>query len=165
MINVEESRLSNNAAIGLSVGLIIVGWVFYDLVLGRWFKNEMVGAIISFILVALLSWFLARYFSGRAAFMQLGGMFGTIMVANVWMRILPAQRRMVAALKEGKTPDAAEAMRAKNASRHNTFMAVPTVFIMISNHFPIAYGHRHNWIVLSAVVLVGWVAARLIRRA
>ena len=165
MINLEESRISNNTAIGLSVGLLIGGWLVYDLVLGRLFKNEFVGATVSFILIAGLSWFLVRDFSGRAAFLQLGSMFGTIMVANVWMRILPAQRRMVAALKEGKPPDAGEAKRAKSASKHNTFMAVPTVFIMISNHFPIAYGHRHNWIVLSAVVLVGWIAARMIRRA
>lgn len=165
MINLEESRISNNTAIGLSVGLLIAGWLVYDLVLGRLFRSEFVGATVSFILITVLSWFLVRDFSGRAAFLQLGSMFGTIMVANVWMRILPAQRRMVAALKEGKPPDAAEALRAKNASKHNTFLAVPTVFIMISNHFPIAYGHRYNWIVLSGVVLVGWIAARLIRRA
>ncbi len=165
MINGEESRLSNGTAIGLSVGLLIAGWLIYDLVLGRLFKNEIVGGTASFILIAMLNWFLTHYFSGRAAFMQLGAMFGTIMVANVWMRILPAQRRMVAALKEGKSPDAAEAKRAKNASKQNTFMAVPTVFIMISNHFPIAYGHRYDWIVLSSVVLVGWFAAKLIRGA
>ncbi len=165
MINIEESRISLNAAIALSLGLLILGWLIYDLVLGRLFKNEMVGAIISFVLITILSWFLVRYFSGRAAFLQLGAMLGTIMVANVWMRILPAQRRMVAALKEGKAPDAAEAKRAKNASKQNTFMAVPVVFIMISNHYPMAYGHRYNWIILSAMVLVGWFAAKLIRRA
>ncbi|MEO6034850.1 MAG: urate hydroxylase PuuD [Verrucomicrobiota bacterium] len=165
LLNAEESRLSNHAAIALSVGLLIGGWLFYDLILGRLFKNEFVGATLSFIVIAGTSWFLARYFAGRAAFLQLGAMFGTIMVANVWMRILPAQKRMVAALKEGKTPDASEAKRAKNASKQNTFMAVPTVFIMISNHFPIAYGNSRNWIVLSAIVLVGWFSAKLIRRA
>ena len=165
MVNMEESRISNSQAVGLSIGLLVAGWLFYDLFLGRLFKNQMVGAIVSFFLIVALNWFLARNFSGRAAFLQLGGMFGTIMVANVWMRILPAQRRMVAALKAGNTPDAAEALRAKNASKHNTFMAVPTVFIMISNHFPIAYGHRYNWVVLSAVVLAGWLAAKWIRRA
>ena len=72
---------------------------------------------------------------------------------------------MVAALTDGQTPNAAEAHRAKNASRHNTFMAVPVVFIMISNHFPMAYGSRYNWIVLSIAVLVGWFAAKIIRRA
>ena len=165
MINSEESRISLGTAIGLSVGLMIVGWLIYDLVLGKLFKNEMAGATVSFVVIAGLNWFLVQVFSGRAAFLQLGAMFGTIMVANVWMRILPAQRRMVAALKEGKIPDAAEAKRAKNASKHNTFIVVPVVFIMISNHFPMAYGHRYNWVILSALVLVGWVAAKLIRRA
>ena len=145
--------------------VLMAGWLLYDLVLGKLFKNEIVGAAVAFIVIAALNWFLAHSLSGRAAFMQLGAMFGTIMVGNVWMRILPAQRRMVAALKEGKTPDAAEAKRAKNASKQNTFMAVPTVFIMISNHFPITYGHRYNWIVLSGLVLAGWFAAKLIRRA
>lgn len=165
MINTEDSRLTNGQAIGLSVGLMIVGWLIYDLILGKLFKHEVIGATVSFVLIVLLNYFLAHNFSGRAAFLQLGAMFGTIMVANVWMRILPAQRRMVAALKAGQTPDAAQAKRAKSASKQNTFMAVPVVFIMISNHFPIAYGHRYNWIILSGAVLVGWCAAKLIRRA
>lgn len=165
MINTEESRLSLRAAIALSLGLLIVGWLIYDLVLGKLFKKEIVGATISFLLIGILNWFLAHVFSGRAAYLQLGAMFGTIMVANVWMRILPAQRRMVGALKEEKTPNQDEARRAKNASKHNTFLAVPTVFIMISNHFPLAYGHRYNWIILTGIVLAGWLAAKIIRRA
>ncbi len=166
MISVEESPISNHAAIGLSLGLLIGGWLIYDLVLGKLVRNEIAFPIVAFILILALNWFLHRYFSGRAAYLQLGAMFGTIMVANVWMRILPAQRRMVAALKEGKTPNQDEARRAKNASRHNTFMAVPVVFIMISNHFPLLYGNeRYGWLILSGVVLAGWIAAKFIRRA
>jgi uncharacterized membrane protein len=93
-------------------------------------------------------------------------MFGTIMAANVWMRILPAQRRMIAATKEGRTPDANLAARAKLRSKHNTFMVVPLVFTMISNHFPsTTYGDKYNWAILSILVLLGWGAAKLIRRA
>lgn len=166
MISAEESRISNNAAIGLSLGLLVVGWVLYDLILCRWVSNEKFLPLIAFVLIVSLSWFLVRYFSGRAAYLQLGAMFGTIMVANVWMRILPAQRRMVIALKAGQTANPAEAKRAKNASRHNTFMAVPVVFIMISNHFPMTYGNvRFSWVFLSGAVLAGWWAAKLIRRA
>jgi uncharacterized membrane protein len=165
MISVEDSRISNQAAIALSVGMLIAGWIIYDLVLTRIVKSEKVFPIVAFALIVATNWLLARYLSGRAAFLQLGAMFGTIMVANVWMRILPAQRRMVAALKAGQRPNAAEAYRAKNVSRHNTFMAVPLVFIMVSNHFPMAYGSRYNWMILSVVVLVGWFAAKIIRRA
>lgn len=165
MISVEESQISNQTAIALSVGMLISGWILYDLLLVRWVKSEKVFPLAAFVLIIATNWFLARYLSGRAAFLQLGAMFGTIMVANVWMRILPAQRRMVAALQAAQNPNLAEALRAKNASRHNTFMAVPVVFIMISNHFPMAYGSRYNWMILSGVVLVGWFAAKLIRRA
>src|SRR5262249_2805991 len=123
-------------------------------------------ATVSYLLVVALAYGLAKELSGRAAFMHVGAMFGTIMTANVWMRILPAQRKMVAALKAGQPPDAALAARAKLRSKHNTFLAVPVVFLMISNHFPGAtYGNRYGWIVLAILVLVGWGAAKLIRRA
>jgi uncharacterized membrane protein len=92
-------------------------------------------------------------------------MFGTIMAANVWMRILPGQRRMIAAAREGKQPDEKLADRAKLRSKHNTFMVVPLIFTMISNHFPSAtYGDKYNWIILSVLVLVGWGAAMVIRK-
>jgi uncharacterized membrane protein len=95
----------------------------------------------------------------------MGAMFGTIMAANVWMRILPTQRKMIAATSEGRTPDANLAARAKLRSKHNTFIVVPTVFLMISNHYDATYGSRYNWVILSVLVLLGWGAAKLIRRA
>jgi len=166
MINFEDSPIGLGTAIWLSVGLLVAAWPVYDLLWFKLVKNETVGVFISLVLVVGMSWVLARLLSGRAAYMQLGGMFGTIMVANVWMRILPAQRRMVAALKAGNEPDQAEAARAKTSSKHNTFIVIPVVFIMISNHFPtITYGQRYNWVILSALVLGGWWAAKVIRRA
>jgi uncharacterized membrane protein len=72
---------------------------------------------------------------------------------------------MVAALKEGREPDLKEGARAKARSKHNSFIVIPVVFTMISNHYPITYGHKYNWMILSAMVLVGWFAAKLIRRA
>ncbi|HEY0728301.1 MAG TPA: urate hydroxylase PuuD, partial [Pyrinomonadaceae bacterium] len=92
--------------------------------------------------------------------------FGTIMAANVWMHILPSQRKMIAALNEGRKPDEQLSARAKLRSKQNTFMAVPVVFLMISNHFPgVTYGDRYNWIIVSVLVLAGWIAAKFIRRA
>src|SRR5205807_1581978 len=83
------------------------------------------------------------------AYIHVGAAFGTIMAANVWMRILPAQRRMIAAVKEGRSPDPAEGARAKLRSKHNTYMVVPLVFTMISNHYPVStYGHDYNCLVL-----------------
>ena len=167
MVPSEDARMSPRAAMAWSCGLLIAGWAVYDLLwrspLG---KNEYVGMTISFALIAGLAWGLCYYFSGRAAYMQLGGMLGTIMTANVWMRILPPQRRMVAALKEGRAPDLAEGASAKTRSKHNTFIVQPVVFLMLSSHFPtITYGHRYNWIILCAMVLAGWLVAKIIRRA
>ena len=88
------------------------------------------------------------------------------MAANVWMHILPAQRKMIAVLNGGRKPDEQLAARAKLRSKQNTFMAVPVVFIMISNHYPgVTYGDRYNWLILSGLVLAGWIAAKFIRRA
>jgi uncharacterized membrane protein len=88
------------------------------------------------------------------------------MTANVWFRILPSQRKMIAAAAAGKAFDASLGAQAKLRSKHNTFMAVPVVFIMISNHFPVAtYGNKYGWEVLVALVLLGWAAAKIIRES
>jgi uncharacterized membrane protein len=121
---------------------------------------------LAYLMIVGVAYGLAQVLSGRAAYIHVGAMFGTIMTANVWMRILPAQRKMIAAVKEGKQPDEALAMRAKLRSKHNTYMVVPLIFTMISNHFPSAtYGDKYNWAILSALVLLGWVAAHFIRKA
>jgi uncharacterized membrane protein len=167
LIDTDVRDISQNAGIALGVGLLIVAWVVYDLlVLSPLVKNELLFAAIAYILIVAVAFGLTHMLSGRAAYIHVGAMFGTIMVANVWMRILPAQRKMIAATSEGKQPDDSLAARAKLRSKHNTFMAVPVVFLMISNHYPVTtYGHDYNWVVLSVVVLVGWVAAKIIRRA
>jgi len=164
LISTEDSLISKGAAMGLSFGMLLGGWVVYDM-LWKFCKNETVGIVLSFGLIVLASWISCHYFASRAAYLQVGAMMGTIMTANVWMRILPPQRRMVAALKEGREPDLKEGARAKARSKHNSFIVIPVVFTMISNHYPITYGHKYNWVILSAMVLVGWFAAKLIRRA
>lgn len=159
--------ISVGAGAAIGVGLLIVAWVVYDLMAqSPLIRNEIAFAIVSFILIVMVAYGLTHVMSGRAAYIHVGAMFGTIMAANVWMRILPGQRKMIAATKEGREPDYALATRAKLRSKHNTFMVVPVVFTMISNHFPVAtYGSRYNWIILSALILLGWVAAKILRRA
>lgn len=164
LVSLEDAPLAKGPAMGLSFGLILAGWAVYDL-FWKFCKNDLLGSVVCYALVVLTAWVGCKYFTGRAAYLQLGAMFGTIMAANVWMRILPAQRRMVAALKAGQTPNLAEGVRAKTRSKHNTFIVLPVVFTMISNHYSGTYGSKYNWIILSALVLVGWVAAKIIRRA
>lgn len=163
--SVANIRLSTGVTIGIAS--LVVGWVVYDLMVDSPVgKSEFLFATVSFVLVTFAAFGLAQLFSGRAAYLHVGAIFGTIMAANVWMRILPAQRRMIRALQEDRTPDPTLAARAKLRSKHNTFLAVPVVFIMLSHHFPTAtYGTRYNWIILSTLVLAGWLAARFVRRA
>jgi len=162
MVDFEDARIKEGMAVFWSICLIMVGWTIYDLLLSKLFlKNEMLGVGVCYVVIVGLTYGLFYYFARRAACLQLGAMLGTIMTANVWMRILPAQRRMVAALKEGKEPDQAEARRAKTRSKHNTFIVIPVVFLMLSPHFPGAY----NWITVCMMVLVGWAIAKWLRRA
>jgi uncharacterized membrane protein len=167
LVDPDVSGISVNAAIALGTGLLIVGWIVYDLMMiSPLGKNEKAFAAIAYLMVVGITYELTRILSGRAAYIHVGAMFGTIMAANVWMRILPAQKKMIAAIKEGQKPDDALSAQAKLRSKQNTFMAVPVVFIMISNHFPAAtYGDRYNWAVLSVLILAGWIAAKFIRRA
>jgi uncharacterized membrane protein len=162
LVELEGARITPKVAMILSLGSLLVGWAVYDLLWSsKLFANQMVGVVISYLLTAALTYGLFHYFASRAACLQLGAILGTIMTANVWMRILPAQRRMVAALKEGKAPDDREARRAKTRSKHNTFIVVPVVFLMISPHFPGTY----HWLTVCGLILVGWLAAKFIRRA
>ncbi len=167
LIDPDVSQIGLGAALGIGLGVLIGGWLIYDLVMiSPLGKNEKAFAILAYIAIVSLTYGLTRVFSGRGAYIHVGALFGTIMAANVWMRILPAQRKMIEAIKAGRKPDEALAAQAKFRSKQNTFMAVPVVFIMISNHFPgVTYGDRYNWLILSVLILAGWIAAKFIRRA
>src|SRR5689334_6401917 len=167
LIDHDVRDISLGAAVGVGIAVIVVGWLVYDLLmlspLGR---NELLFAVIAYALIVGIAFSLTQVFSGRAAYIHVGATLGTIMAANVWMRILPAQKKMIAALNEARKPDERLAGQAKLRSKQNTFMAVPVVFIMISNHFPgVTYGEHYNWIILAVLVLAGWIAAKFIRRA
>ena len=167
LIDRDVYDISVGWAVVLGIGFIVASGFVYDVMmaspLGR---HEKAFAVIAYVLIVVLAYSLTRVFSARAAYIQLGAIFGTIMAANVWLHILPSQKRMIAALKEGRKPDESLAARAKLRSKQNTFMVVPVVFMMISNHFPgVTYGDRYNWLILSGLVLAGWIAAKFIRRA
>ncbi len=167
LIEPDVRNLSLGVAVALGIGIIFAcGFVYDMMMLSPLGRNEKLFAAIAYVLIVVVAFGLTRVFSARAAYIHLGAIFGTIMAANVWMHILPSQKRMIAALNEGRKPDERLAARAKLRSKQNTFMAVPVVFIMISNHFPgVTYGDRYNWIILSVLVLLGWIAAKFIRRA
>ncbi len=166
MVDPDVARISSSTAIWIGLGVLVVGWTVYDLLyrspLG---KHERAASVVSFLLLVALAYGLTHVLSGRAAYIHIGALLGTIMAANVWMRILPAQRRMLDAIHAGKPFDPALAEKAKRRTRHNTFMVVPLVFLMISSHFPtVTYGRDQNWLILAGLLLVGGVAARFLRR-
>ena len=167
LIDVDVRDISVGAGTAVGVSLLVVAWLAYDLILHPLLgRNEKLFAAVAYALSVGVAYGLTRVLSGRAAYIHVGAMFGTIMAANVWVRILPGQRKMIAALREGRAPDERLAAGARLRSKQNTFMAVPVVFTMISNHYPTAtYGSRYDWIILSVLILVGWVAAKFIRRA
>ena len=167
LIDPDVRELSLGVAVAIGIGVIVLCGVVYDVLmqtpLGR---NEKAFAAVAYVLIVALTYGLTNVFSARAAYIHVGAIFGTIMAANVWMHILPAQKKMIAALNGGRKPDERLSAQAKLRSKQNTFMAVPVVFLMISNHFPgVTYGDQYNWIILSILVLLGWIAAKFIRRA
>jgi uncharacterized membrane protein len=165
MVDDSVRAMSNGMAVTISVAMIVVGWLIYDLLwISPLAKNEMAGTIVSYIVLVATIFATSHIFSGRAAYMQIGSMLGTFMAFNVWVRIIPAQQQLIGAVKAGTEPDMRLADRAKQRSKQNTFIVLPVVFIMISNHFPVStYGNQYNWIVLSVLVLVGWGVAAVIR--
>jgi uncharacterized membrane protein len=144
---------------------MVAGWIIYDLAVRSPLGNAQPAfAGFALVMTAAAAWGLMHVLSGRAAYIHVGAIFGTIMTLNVWMRILPAQRKMIAAAAAGEKFDASLGAQAKLRSKHNTFLAVPVVFLMLSNHFPVAtYGSRYNWEIMLALVVMGWGAAKLIR--
>ncbi len=157
-----DSTLGKGAGVGLSLLLIVAVFFVYDALWKAMAKNEQAGVIVSFILVAALIVGMWQVFAPRAVFIHVGMLFGTIMAMNVWMRIWPAQKKIIAATKAGTPPDAAIAGMAGLRSKHNTYMSVPLVLSMISNHYPTAYGSDHGWITLIVLVAIGWGLTKLL---
>ncbi|MGZ7041855.1 MAG: urate hydroxylase PuuD, partial [Thermoanaerobaculia bacterium] len=162
MTDGEPGKLNRWGAIGAGLAVIFVSWLVYDLVLARDNRLAMIGG---WFLIVATTYALDRLMAPRAAYMHVGAAMGTLMAANVWMRIIPAQSEMVRAAREGGQPDQRLADRAKNRSKHNTFLIMPVLLVMISNHFPVAlYGSSYNWLVLGVLTLIGWLAAHIVRR-
>ena len=162
-----DPKVSKLVASIVGVGLLVVGFAVYDvLVRTPLAKNDMLFGTIAFLMIVGTTYGLSLMLTSRATYIHIGALFGTIMVANVWMRILPPQRRMIAAAAKGEPFDDTLGAGAKLRSKHNTFLAIPTTFIMISNHFPTAtYGNHYAVAVLGGLILVGWAAAAWLRRA
>jgi len=159
LVDPSVRALTSWEAIGLSAGSLVVGWAAYDLVWRALEKQPIVATALSFGLLFGAAWGFTELFSGRAAYIQTGVLMGTVMTGNVWMRILPSQRSLIAATKQGKEQDEILSKRAKQRSIHNNYLTFPLLFIMLSNHFAAIYGDHLKWVLL-AIVLVGGAGVR-----
>jgi uncharacterized membrane protein len=146
--------LTQTQAISLSLGLAVAGWFIYDFIWHR-ISNKKIAVISSLLLLVLIIYMNANTFSGRGAFIQTGFMMGSMMLLNVWVRILPGQRKMVADAQAGKIPDYSFSAKAKTRSVHNTYFIFPVLFIMLSNHYAAVYNHPQNWILLIILSVSG----------
>ena len=146
--------LSKGAAIGIGVATLVVGLAVYE-GLCRSPLSERALAAVLFVLLAAAALGLTQIFSGRGAFIHYGAILGTIMSANVLHVIIPGQRRMVQAVRDGREPDPKDAAMGKQRSVHNTYFTLPVVFVMISNHYAMTFGHRWSWLVLVGMTLAG----------
>ena len=160
LIDRSVADLTRVEAIAIGVALLAVSWFVYDALYKSPLRHRGVTVeCLGFGLLILVAYGLSHVFSARGAYMHVGAMLGTIMVANVWMIIIPAQRKLVDATKAGTALDARLAFNAKQRSVHNNYMTLPVIFIMISSHYPSTFGHEHAW----AVLIVVFIAGALVR--
>lgn len=156
LIDPNVADLSKPVAILLGIGTLVIGWLVYDFMcksaLG---KNDKHLAIALFIFVTVVAFVLTHLFSGRGAFMHYGAMLGTIMVGNVFFTIMPGQRALLASAVAGTAVDPEHGRKAKQRSVHNTYFTLPVLFVMISNHYAMTYGHWLNWLILIGISLAG----------
>jgi uncharacterized membrane protein len=156
LVDKSIADIGNTTAVLIGVGTLIAGWVVYDrLCVSPLGANERALAAVLTLLLVAAAYGLCHVFSGRGAYIHFGALLGTIMVANVFFVIIPGQRELVTAKQQGRDPDPRHGIRGKQRSVHNTYFTLPVLFVMMSNHYAMTYGHRYNWLVLVAISLAG----------
>jgi uncharacterized membrane protein len=156
LIDTHVLDISAPGAILLSLASIAVGWIIYDLLckspIGQ---NQNLLMIVLYAVLVIMAWGYTQVFSGRAAYLHLGAFTATIMSANVFFIIIPNQKKVVASLIAGETPDPSLGAQAKQRSLHNNYLTLPVVFLMLSNHSPLAFGTQYSWLIAALVFLMG----------
>ncbi len=156
LIDPDVADLAPWEAIAISAGMLVLGWVIYDLICRTPLGDDgMAMAIIGIVGLAVTAYVATRIFSGRGAYLQVGAMIGTIMAANVMMVIMPGQRKMVAAVAAGTAIDPKWGGMGKQRSVHNNYTTLPVIFLMISPHYPMFWQHPKAWLLLVAMALAG----------
>jgi uncharacterized membrane protein len=144
------------AGIAISIASMVIGWFAYDLFCKSKFGDDNTRLMLAlYVVLVVLAWGFTQIFTGRAAFLHIGAITATLMSANVFLVIIPNQKIVVADLKAGKTPDAKYGQIAKQRSTHNNYLTLPVIFFMLSNHYPLAFATKYNWVIAALVLLMG----------
>ena len=143
-------------AILISLGSLAFGWIIYDLICKSKFGEDNTRLmVLLYIILVAMAWGYTQVFTGRAALLHLGAFTATIMTANVFVIIMPNQRIVVDDLRNGRTPDPKYGKIAKQRSTHNNYLTLPVIFLMLSNHYPLAFASQYNWLIAALVFLMG----------
>ena len=156
MVDKDVADITAGTARIIGIGSIVLGWYIYDfLCKTRLVEYTTLFACVGFVLMTLAAYLLCNVLGSRAAYIHVGAMIGTMMAGNVFFNIIPNQKLMVDALLAGKEADLKKGREGALRSLHNNYLTLPVLFIMISNHFPVTYGHEWNWAILAALALIG----------
>jgi uncharacterized membrane protein len=151
LVDRDVLAISPGAAVAISIGAIVAGWLVYDVLCKALEAHPLALGVCVYLLLVLASYGLFHVFGARAAYIHVGAIVGTIMVANVFFVIIPGQKKMLAEIRAGKAPNPRPGKLGKIRSVHNTYFTLPVLFIMISNHFPITYGSPYGWLALAII--------------
>lgn len=155
LIDANVANLAPAVAMILALAFLVVGWLIYDALCRALRTNEHLLAALVVLYVCTASWAACHLFSGRAAFLIVGAMIATIMSANVFFRIIPGQRKIVASMSAKEVVDPLHGQHGKQRSVHNTYFTLPVLFAMLSNHYSMTYSNEHNWLVLVLIMAAG----------
>ena len=156
LIDPSKADLSTFQGILISAGSLTLGWLIYDALCKSKLGNRPTALmLLLFVLLVAMAWGYNQVFTGRAALLHLGAFTATIMTANVFFIIMPNQRIVVKDLQQGRTPDAKYGKIAKLRSTHNNYLTLPVIFLMLSNHYPLAFATEYNWLIAALVFLMG----------
>jgi uncharacterized membrane protein len=156
LIDTSVLNLTALQAAGIAFFSLVVAWLAYEgLCRSPLGKHEVALALVGYVFLVALTYAFTHVFSGRGAFTQIGALIGTIMVANVFVIIIPYQKKTVEAMIAGKEPDPAWGALGKQRSVHNNYLTLPVVFLMLSNHYPLFFATKYNWVIVAIVLLIG----------
>jgi uncharacterized membrane protein len=156
LVDTHVMDISAPGAVLVSLASIAVGWIAYDLLCKSPLGKSQTGLMLAlYVVLVAMAWGYTQIFSARAAFLHLGAFTATIMSANVFFVIIPNQKKVVASLQKGETPNSALGAQAKQRSLHNNYLTLPVVLLMLSNHYPLAFATQYSWVIASLVFLMG----------